>query len=148
MVGRSDRTVTESYATGHVEGNDTVGGLIGLKEGGELSRSYFAGTVHASSYYIGGLVGYLTGGIVSQSYNIGSVSGDKIVGGLVGMAVDGYIGKSHASGQVTATAGDVGGVLGANNGAVMESNYWDEEVQGWLTDAATITMITEFRASR
>ncbi|MGG3452565.1 S-layer homology domain-containing protein [Paenibacillus rhizolycopersici] len=130
LVGRSDGTVTESYATGHVEGNDTVGGLIGLKEGGELSRSYFAGTVHGSGNYIGGLAGYLSGGIVSTSYNIGSVSGDKTVGGLVGMAVDGYIGKSHASGQVTAPAGDVGGVLGANNGTFMEGNYWDEETSG------------------
>ncbi|MGG6309245.1 S-layer homology domain-containing protein [Paenibacillus macerans] len=130
LVGRSDGTVTESYATGLVEGNDSVGGLVGIKEGGELNRSYFAGTVHASGNYIGGLVGYLSGGIVSRSYTIGSVGGDQIVGGLVGMAVDGYIGKSHASGEVTAVAGDAGGVLGSNNGTVMESNYWDAETSG------------------
>ncbi|WP_178024407.1 S-layer homology domain-containing protein [uncultured Paenibacillus sp.] len=130
LIGRSDGTVTEAYATGHVEGNDTVGGLIGLKEGGELSRSYFAGTVHANGQYIGGLVGFLFGAILSQSYNIGSVSGDHIVGGLVGITDYGYIGKSYASGQVTAAAGDVGGVLGSNNGTVMESNYWDAETSG------------------
>ncbi|MBW4839388.1 MAG: S-layer homology domain-containing protein, partial [Paenibacillaceae bacterium] len=134
LVGRSDGTVTESYATGHIEGNDSVGGLIGIKEGGLLNRSYFAGTVHGSGSYIGGLTGYLFGGIVSTSYNIGSASGYKIVGGLVGMSVDGYIGKSHSSGEVTAATGDIGGVLGANNGTIMESNYWDAETSG-LADA-------------
>lgn len=130
LIGRSDGTVTESYATGHVEGNDSVGGLVGIKEGGELHRSYFAGTVHANGQYIGGLVGFLFGAVLSQSYNIGSVSGDHIVGGLVGITDFGYIGKSYASGQVTAVAGNVGGVLGANNGAVMESNYWDADSSG------------------
>lgn len=130
LAGRSDGTVTESYATGHVEGNDSVGGLIGLKEGREVNRSYFSGMVQAGGNNVGGLVGYLTGGLVSQSYNIGSVSGDEVVGGLVGTAVDSYIGKTHTSGQVAAVPGDVGGVVGANNGTTMEGNYWDAETSG------------------
>ncbi|MET3849245.1 S-layer homology domain-containing protein [Paenibacillus sp. OAE614] len=130
LAGRSDRTITESYATGNVVGDNDVGGLVGLLFGGNLTRSYFSGKVMARGYYIGGLVGNLDGGDVSQSYNIGSVSGDRVAGGLVGISVYGHIGKTYTSGTVTTASGDVGGVLGANNGAMMENNYWDSETSG------------------
>ncbi|WP_105442763.1 GLUG motif-containing protein [Paenibacillus sp. AR247] len=130
LAGRSDRTITESYATGNVVGENDVGGLVGLLFGGNLTRSYFSGKVMARGYYIGGLVGSLDSGDVSQSYNIGSVSGDRVAGGIVGISVYGHIGKTYTSGTVTTASGDVGGVLGANNGAMMENNYWDSETSG------------------
>ncbi|MDF2657836.1 MAG: filamentous hemagglutinin outer membrane protein [Paenibacillus sp.] len=130
LAGRSDGTVTESHATGHVDGRNIVGGLVGLKEGGDLNRTYFAGTVNGSGYYVGGLAGSLNGGDIRLSYNIGSVSGDHVVGGLVGITTYGHVGYSYSTGPVSAVAGDVGGALGANNGAMMEYNYWDAETSG------------------
>lgn len=130
LAGRSDGTITESYATGNVNGGNNVGGLVGGSEGGQLNRSYFAGTVSGSGYNVGGLAGTVNGGAVSLSYNIGSVSGSHAVGGLVGITVYGYVGRSYSTGTVSADHGDVGGALGANNGAVMEYNYWDAETSG------------------
>lgn len=129
LAGRSDGTVTETHSTGNVSGGHYVGGLVGTQEGGELTRSYFAGTV-GGVYNIGGLVGGVSGGTIRLSYNIGSVSGDHVVGGLAGITVFGYVGRSYSSGPLSAVHGDVGGALGANNGAVMEDNYWDADTSG------------------
>jgi Divergent InlB B-repeat domain/The GLUG motif len=77
-------TVTESYSTSSVSGQDMVGGLVGVNAGTTVSDSYATGSVTGASY-VGGLVG-TNGyrGIVSNSYATGSVTGDRFLGGLVG----------------------------------------------------------------
>ena len=79
LVGENQDTVTESYATGSVEGDDDVGGLVG--------RNFDT---------------------VTDSYATGSVEGDGDVGGLVGdnrdTVRDSYW-DTETSGQSTSDGG-------------------------------------------
>jgi len=86
LVGQNrGSTVSNSYATGDVSGNNYVGGLVGFNSvGSKVSNSYATGTVSGDSR-VGGLVGYnLHFSTVSNSYATGTVSGSDHVGGLVG----------------------------------------------------------------
>jgi hypothetical protein len=98
--------MSNSYATGNVSGNNSVGGLVGYTHGGLVNNSYATGNVSGTSY-VGGLVGN-NSGIVSTSYATGNVSGSgDYVGGLVG----------------SVTVSDMGG------GAVFYS-FYDRETSG------------------
>lgn len=93
LAGRNYGTISNSYATGAVNGNMDVGGLAG--------RNY---------------------GTISNSYATGIVKGSTIVGGLVGYNYDGTITNSYASGTVSGTL-NVGGLVGVNNGTITNSFY-------------------------
>ena len=78
-----DRPVAGNYATGHVSGENRVGGLVGLfGGGGDLQASYATGDV-SGAFRVGGLLGQ-SGVNTSYSYSIGNVSGTGVVGGLIG----------------------------------------------------------------
>jgi hypothetical protein len=84
LVGCSYGTVSESYSTGNVNGNEQVGGLVG-ENWDTVSESYSTSDVTGDEYGVGGLVGRtLWVGTVSNSYSVGSVTGYSFVGGLVG----------------------------------------------------------------
>ena len=60
-----------------------VGGLAGFNAGsGGISNSYASGAVEGNDY-VGGLAGF-NGGPISNSYASGAVMGNNDVGGLVG----------------------------------------------------------------
>jgi hypothetical protein len=85
LVGENNGsgTVNRSYATCGVSGNGRIGGLIG-ENWGTVSESYATGNVNGSIFNVGGLVGG-NGGTVSRSYATGMVTGDGFgVGGLIG----------------------------------------------------------------
>ena len=107
-------TITNSYATGNVSGNDEVGGLVGINTNlGTITNSYATGNVSGNDE-IGGLVGINEdSGTITNSYAMGNVNGNDKVGGLVGINTDsGTITNSYAIGnrgtgvpiQVTQTA--------------------------------------------
>ena len=93
LVGEtySTSTISNSYATGDVEGTEYIGGLVGYL-GGDISNSYATGDVEGTEYIggldiggldIGGLVGYSNfkdGGAESdeqislESYSTGTVT--------------------------------------------------------------------------
>ena len=60
-------TVSNSYATGSVTGDDSVGGLVGRNSRGTVSVSYATGAVTGSSD-VGGLVGSISSGTITASY--------------------------------------------------------------------------------
>ncbi|MFC1632491.1 beta strand repeat-containing protein, partial [Candidatus Omnitrophota bacterium] len=60
-------TITNSYATGAVEGTSYVGGLVGNNSSSNITNSYAAGSVTGDDY-VGGLVGYNNSGTISNSY--------------------------------------------------------------------------------
>jgi filamentous hemagglutinin family protein len=96
--------VTDCYATGDIDGNDTAGGLVGLSES-SIESSYATGAVSGVDD-IGGLVGInaVSGsnvGTVTASYSTDSVKGKKDVGGLVG-----------------------------ENAGTLSSAYWDTQTSG------------------
>ncbi|WP_202903987.1 GLUG motif-containing protein, partial [Aliarcobacter cryaerophilus] len=64
--------ISNSYATGNVNGYSDVGGLVGLNETSTISNSYASGTVtrlSGNNTYFGGLVGYNYGTITSSFYD-------------------------------------------------------------------------------
>ena len=100
LVGTSRDTLTESYATGSVEGDEEVGGLVG-QNNDTVTESYATGSVEGDER-VGGLVGNNTD-TIQTSYAVGLVTGNEDVGGLCFDPFD--------------------------NGTVTDS-YWDTETTG------------------
>src|SRR5262249_53958624 len=130
LVGKSDRPINASPASGHVIGPATgdvqltfLGGLVGTNFG-TISQSTASGAVTGGTFsFVGGLVGG-NSGTITQSTASGAVSGGQgsTVGGFAGWNIDGSIANSTATGTVTGTSGSVlGGFAGLNSGAITAS---------------------------
>jgi len=132
LVGGNMGTVSNSYSTGNVAGEEFIGGLVGFNGGevGTVSNSYSSANVTGYEF-VGGLVGG-SEGIMSNSYSTGSVTGERQVGGLVGEN-RGTVSDSYSTGNVTGDV-NVGGLVGANEeeGTVSDS-FWDIETSGQAT---------------
>ncbi|MEX2634360.1 MAG: GLUG motif-containing protein [Balneolales bacterium] len=145
LAGKSDGSITESYAAGNVASGEVstegfgaigTGGLVGVNSSGVISSSYATGEVTVTNdFRAGGLVGYNTSaGEIVNCYATGNVTGDDRVGGLVGgNRNDATITTSYATGVVTGGNRD-GGVVGVNDQFIIDS-YWDTESTG-LTNGA------------
>jgi hypothetical protein len=133
LGGGNVGTVSNSYASGSISGEEFVGGLVGFNgETGTVSNSYSSSRV-TGSYGVGGLVGGNVG-IVSNSYSSGNVTGENGAGGLVGFNGErGTVSKSYSTGSVTGYA-YVGGLVGGNADTVSDS-FWDIETSGQATSA-------------
>ena len=151
LAGISLGDITDSYATGSVEGSGAqgVGGLVGYYERGGISNSHATGSVTSSgsgTWGVGGLVGYGRYAITA-SYATGLVTGRVTVGGgetrsfgvgvggLAGVIIDGGITDSHATGGVTGSVdgsgnGGVGGLVGYGG---IFTNFWDSHATGDVT---------------
>jgi hypothetical protein len=75
-------TVSDSYSTGSVSGNDHVGGLVGANGISTISNSYSTGSVSGNTW-TGGLVGE-NGGTVSNSFWDTQTSGQGTSSGGTG----------------------------------------------------------------
>ncbi|MEK4426695.1 GLUG motif-containing protein [Solibacillus sp. FSL K6-1523] len=126
LVGYGGGSITNSYATGSVEGISQVGGLVGISDGGSITNSYATGSVEGTDD-VGGLVGY-GGGSITNSYATGSVEGISRVGGLVGIVYGGSITNSYATGNVIGVW-QVGGLVGISDGSI-ENSYATGSVIG------------------
>ena len=121
LVGReSGGTIMNSYAMSAVEGNSDVGGLAGHNSGGTIMNSYAMGAVTGTGSYIGGLVGWNSSGNITNSYATGAVKGWYRMGGLVGFAA-GNITNSYATGAVVGRSGLAGGLVGGASGNITNS---------------------------
>ena len=121
LVGReSGGTIMNSYAMSAVEGNSDVGGLAGHNSGGTITNSYATGAVTGTGSYIGGLVGWNSSGNITNSYATGAVKGWYRMGGLVGFAA-GNITNSYATGAVVGRSGLAGGLVGGASGNITNS---------------------------
>ena len=122
LVGLSLGTVSVSYVTGSVSGNDSgVGGLVGSNVG-TIIDSYTTASVAGileSSRSVGGLVGNSTG-TITASHATGAVSAGFEVGGLAGTN-GGTITGSYATGSVSSEYREGGGLIGVNGGTITGS---------------------------
>ena len=138
-------TIIASYATGNVEGGQTIGGLVGEHStGGTVSNSWASGAVTAHQYAVGGLVGW-NKALISASYATGAVTGastSQLVGGLVGLNNSGgTIIASYTHGAVEGHE-KIGGLVGQTAGTVRAS-YATGAVTGVdKTDPDTMETIT------
>mgnify|MGYP000966059192 FL=1 len=134
LVGENGGTITNSYTTGAITGNDYVGGLVGSNtNGGSITNSYATAAVRGTGFYVGGLVGS-NEGTITNSYATGLVTGNNLVGGLVGWNDQGSITNSYATGAVTGAqpgSGYVGGLVGSNaDYSTITYSYWDINTSG------------------
>ena len=156
LVGINDGSIISIDVTGTVNGNTSVGGLVGENNGhislcvanvmvtgvGAFSSSSIGGLVGSHEngviresrasgnvmgyQYIGGLVGWNEGSI-ANTYAEGTVSGFARIGGLVGLYKAGRITNSYAIGR---TSGDskIGGLVWSdNNSGLITASYWDTD---------------------
>ena len=157
--------VVASYSTGRIKGRSTgggsvstVGGLVGLNDGGKIHASYSsaeltlntAGIISA----IGGLVGRAEGGEVHASYATGSIiladgyGSTQRLGGLVGyVSTSATINASYATGPVLTEddgePSDTGGLVGELSGSTVTASYYDTVTTGRIDTAnwsATLTV--------
>ncbi|MCL2206720.1 MAG: T9SS type A sorting domain-containing protein [Fibromonadales bacterium] len=117
LAGFNNGTISNSYFTGIVSGNNNVGGLVGINRGvinSSYSIAMIISTEDSETRIIGGLVGN-NNGIINNSYSAGTVTARNAfyVGGLVGENYSGVINSSYSTSMVTGHT-HVGGFLGIN----------------------------------
>lgn len=117
----NDGTTTDTYATGSVDGKDSVGGLVGYN-GGAITRTYAVGNVLGKGDFAGGTVG-LNSGTITDTWATGSVAGANYVGGLAGLSF-GKITGTYAVGNVIGTGSFVGGAVGSNERNAEITDTW------------------------
>ncbi len=123
LIGESDGSVVESFATGNVDGTDAVGGLVGQadRDGTSYVDSFATGAV-SGNFRVGGFAGGSDSHVMFKDSNsTGSVTGTGDVGGFVGkLGKPSSIVSSNATGDVEATGGGldegVGGFVGSIGG--------------------------------
>ncbi|MEO1830597.1 MAG: YDG domain-containing protein [Pseudomonas sp.] len=144
LVGAQYKSrVSQSYASGSVNGEYRVGGLVGDSfANSRISQSYATAAV-TGTFEVGGLVGHQFDGSISQSYATGAVTGSGQVGGLVGRQNGGNISQSYATGAVMGS-GLVGGLVAyqAPNYTSITNSYWNTETTGQARSAGGGTGLT------
>jgi len=121
VVGTTGRVTDVSLRNVDVTGDFVVGGLVGFNDDGTVTNTSASGNVNGGGVIVGGLVAD-NDGTVSESSASGNVSGDVAVGGFVGVN-DGTVTESSASGNAEGDGGgEVGGLVGKNNGIVRNSS--------------------------
>ena len=117
--------ITNSYATGDIEGINQVGGLAGGVINGSISDCHATGDVTGAGENVGGATGIAENSTISNTYATGNVNGaGDNVGGIAGDIIDGSaITNSHATGDVTGTGNNVGGVAGHANSSDVKNSY-------------------------
>lgn len=143
LIGWNEGTVTNSYSSGSVTGQLSVGGLVGAISQGGVRNSYSAAAVSGDGA-IGGLVGW-NDGTAHNSYAIGDVIGSTSVGGLVGHNVGstqgGTLTNSYSGGRVNGNE-RAGGLVGHNFRGVVSNCFWDTEASGILVSDGGIGKTT------
>ncbi len=84
FVGKNYATLGECSSAASVNGDNFVGGLVGVNNSADITNCYASGNVESTLDKIGGLVGENYKGNLLYCYASGSVKGKTYVGGLVG----------------------------------------------------------------
>ena len=115
-------TITNCYATGNTSGHYTTGGLMGASEidstQSTVTRCFAIGNVNGDDM-AGGLAGYNGSTAITNCYATGNVTGEATLGGLVGYTASNraIISYCYAKGNVRGNGGNLGGLVGSNNGS-------------------------------
>lgn len=141
--GQGTLTISNSYSTADVQGNNDVGGLVGYTYG-DIKNSYATGNVSivpsGTGNGIGGIVGWAYEATISDSYSTGNVSGISNTGGLVGEVVTSEIVNSFALGttsRASGTANTVGSFVGVSTNSLHNSSNLTNSVSYDFPDVPT-----------
>jgi len=127
--------IDRCYATGTVNGNQYVGGLIGYSDRAHAIFCYNTCIV-TGGYRVGGISGSIMYHCsITYSFNTGRINGSNESGGLTGfMSEYSSITHSYSSGYIM-NGTNVGGLVGT--GAMLSSgsqySFWDTETSNRLT---------------
>ena len=144
-IGSSARIEGVALINLNVRGDWRIGSLVGLNSsGGVISNSYATGIIQGGNS-AGGLVG-ANHGRITNSYTNVSVSGGTYIGGIVGRNfIGGTVTNSYTVPRVDASGSSMGAILGYNsvgNNTVVNS-YWDTSVSGIFDGDYGIGLTTE-----
>jgi filamentous hemagglutinin family protein len=125
-------SISNSYATGSVQGQSSLGGLVGWLYNGSISNAYATGNVSLNTsnrHAFGGLVGRFSSGSISNAYAAGNVYGSSTSdtgGGLVGYMVGGSISDTYAMGSVNPgnTSAQFGGLVGERDSGGISNSFY------------------------
>ncbi|MHC4467368.1 MAG: GLUG motif-containing protein [Planctomycetota bacterium] len=151
LIGCADNSdiIDCSVIGGSVDGEDNVGGLIGLCKASFISGCSSSASVSGTTD-VGGLVGDTStfGGFgrISDCYAHGNVTGDDYVGGFIGDSSAITLNNCYSTGQVTGTV-NFGGFSGYNENVMpFENNvtscFWDVNSSSEPNSAAGIGLPT------
>ena len=132
LAGSNEGSINNCHSTGNLNGNSSVGGLIGRNDSGNIDNCYSkAGVV--SREIVGGLVGYNQYAVIKNSYSAGNVNASPVhtdcyAGGLSGYNYFSSIDNSYATGNVNVYSSlglhiYAGGLTGRNYGASDSNCY-------------------------
>lgn len=144
----SNTTITNCYSTGSVASTTAkVGGLIGRMSTVSQIRNCFSTCSVMGDDDVGGFIGDNNASIY-DSYATGSVTEtDEYqdgygLGGFCGSSSS-NIYRCYSTGLVTAgDTVDVGGFLGADDGGIVDSCFWNTETSGQATDPLAVGVTT------
>ncbi len=114
--------LTSCYATGSINGESRVGGLVGSNGYGMLAFSYATGLVAATGSDVGGLVGYNYGEISSCFWDIETSNQTTSAGGT---------GEITVEMQTLSTFTDVGWDFVGETANGIEDTWWIDEGNGY-----------------
>lgn len=137
IVGNNSGIITNCYNNGNVTGVvELTGGITGFNDG-SIIKCNNTGDVSSSYDFIGGIAGYNSGNIklCSNSGNIKSPG--SYIGGIAGenltKYMDALISNCYNTGDITSSYdedGYLGGIVGYNSYAFVESCYNVGKIQG------------------
>lgn len=108
-----------------ITGKEAVGGLVGYARQATIQNSYTTGSV-AGNMSVGGLVGMMSiVSAINDCYSMTGVEADSLMGGLVGIADNSTIMNCFSAGRVIGEEIYAGGLVGFNLNSTISSSYWD-----------------------
>lgn len=116
-------TLSEAINRGAVNGQATVGGLVGENSGIILNANNSAGISASATLSILGGVAGKNGGLIKNSYNAGRITGKDGVGGVSGINYGAIEDAPNGIGNTGTISGvnNVGGIIGVNYGSIENS---------------------------
>lgn len=93
--GTTNTVFNAVFATGQIEADNYVGGLVGYVNSANFNNSFSSVVVETNGVLVGGIIGIATNSYISSSYATGNVSGSDVVGGFLGSVSTSTIANSH-----------------------------------------------------
>ena len=157
LVGRSiysDSIIISKCSTScNVNGESSVGGLVGFFTKGNISCCLAKGNVTGTGYSVGGLVGEASNpATIDNSFSRGDISGGRDVGGLIGEVWNYWLPvkviKCYSVGKVQGDSA-VGGLIGSMTyPSDVENSFWDVQTSGVPYSDGGIGMTTSQMQTR
>ncbi|WP_443725481.1 GLUG motif-containing protein [Pseudoruminococcus massiliensis] len=137
IVGNNSGIITNCYNNGNVTGVvELTGGITGFNDG-SIIKCNNTGDVSSSYDFIGGIAGYNSGNIKLCSNSGNIKSSGSYIGGIAGenltKYMDALISNCYNTGDITSSYdedGYLGGIVGYNSYAFVESCYNVGKIQG------------------